>query len=589
MPEIVSYSFNRIGKENLEGDVKGRDWPVVYLIHNDSSIYIGETTSAVNRMDQHLNNLQKKQANLKEIDIIFDDTYNKSVILDFEQKLIKYFSSDKKFKKILNRNAGQSSSHDYFDRKRYYDNFKELWNQLYEKGMTNNPIDKLENLNIFKYSPYNSLTEEQNLVSTKILEDIIQKFFEADGKGISLVNGGAGTGKTVLAISMINSLVNAIHLDESELSSDDLFDRKIQVLKRIKDYVEKNKELKIGFVFPMNGTKGTIKKVFRECGSGLTEDMIISPYELKNKEYDILFIDEAHRLKREKNLSGGGEYSHFTKICNEMKLDPEKSTQLDWVIRKAKYKVLFYDENQTIKPTDVPKNQFIQTLEDSKEKILNISLHTQMRCLGGNDFVNYINKIMTCQPVNFEEIRGYEFRIFDNVKNMIDNIRALDDKIGLCKTVAGFSWKWKTAFQKKESKIRFKDYYKFLVGEDKYDIDISGNKYIWNLDTDGWTTKEDSHYTIGCIHSIQGADLNYVGVIFGREIDYDPVSNQITIDPEKFCDINVKKSCEIEDLKKYIINTYLTMMTRGIKGCYVYAYNDKLREYLKEFIKRGGN
>jgi hypothetical protein len=100
-----------------------------------------------------------------------------------------------------------------------------------------------------------------------------------------------------------------------------------------------------------------------------------------------------------------------------------------------------------------------------------------------------------------------------------------------------------------------------------------------------WILREDSIDEIGCIHTSQGYDLNYVGVIFGYEIDYDKVNNRIVIDSSKFYDMNVKKATDEETVRKYIINAYKVMMTRGIKGCYVYACNPSFNEYLKRFVK----
>lgn len=106
------------------------NWPVVYLIHNEDAIYIGETTSAATRMHQHLKNSEKNS--LEIVEIIFDGEYNKSVVLDYEQKLIKYCSADIRFRKILNKNKGQQAAHDYFNR-RYYRNQSKTCGNSYRK------------------------------------------------------------------------------------------------------------------------------------------------------------------------------------------------------------------------------------------------------------------------------------------------------------------------------------------------------------------------------------------------------------------------------------------------------------------------
>ena len=96
--EVKQYTFNQDGRLNVGQHPKGKNWPVVYLISNDTYLYIGETTSAYNRMDQHLQNPEKQRLKFDTIRIIFDDEYSKSVVLDYEQKLIKCFTTDRKFK-----------------------------------------------------------------------------------------------------------------------------------------------------------------------------------------------------------------------------------------------------------------------------------------------------------------------------------------------------------------------------------------------------------------------------------------------------------------------------------------------------------
>ena len=242
--EIRSFPFNEEGLEQVRETRDGKNWPVVYLIHDDENLYIGETTSVATRMSQHLKNQEKKQ--LEVIEIVFDGKYNKSVVLDYEQRLIKYCSVDIRFKNILNKNKGQQAAHDYFNRKFYRNQFGVLWKQLRDNGLVNHSLDVIENDNIFKFSPYNTLTGEQNAVSIAIINDILDSF-ENGASGVSLVDGCAGTGKTVLAISIINSLINAINIEDdlleaqaSEFDDDIDEDKKIALL-RLKKYIQKER------------------------------------------------------------------------------------------------------------------------------------------------------------------------------------------------------------------------------------------------------------------------------------------------------------------------------------------------------------
>lgn len=577
--EIKSLSFDVNGLNELSSISKGKNWPVIYLIHNENELYIGETTSASTRMKQHLNNPKKQH--LKKINFVFDDTYNKSVILDFEQKLIKCCEADSKFEKILNMNKGQSAAHDYYDRNSYSNVFNSLWSKLIAENLATNSLDIIQNTNIYKYSPYTALTEEQDEISSDIINDIVDKLEECT-KGVSVVDGCAGTGKTILAINIIHAIVNAVNLDESDIAFEKLGSKKIKALSRLKKFIMMNDQLKIGFVFPMQGIRSTIEDVFRSCSDGLTGDMVLRPSQVLDEKFDILFVDESHRLSKRKNIVN---YDSFDKMCAKLNLNKYTSNQLDWVLLSSKYTVLFYDKDQSIKGSDISFDEYNATLNKYVHDINYYRLSTQMRCAGGDTYISYIKSILNCSQSNFKQIMNYDFKIFDDVDKMINKIRKFDEQLSLCKTVAGFSWKWVTK-QKGKIKDDMETFNK-LVSAGLYDITIGEYKYLWNLVDSGWISREDSRYTIGCIHTTQGYDLNYVGVIFGEEIDYNPETNQIEINLDKFYDSNVKKSNTIEVVKNYILNTYATIMSRGIKGCYVYVCNENLREYLKKFIKKG--
>ena len=187
---INSYSFNLDGKVLVSKEKLGKDWPVVYLIHNNDELYVGETQNISGRFDQHLQNSSRQKLNT--INIIFDNEFNKSAILDIEQSLIQLFGADKKFK-LQNLNGGQSEKHNYYQREKYLNKIDKIWNELSRLGMTNNSLQEIKNSDLFKYSPYNTLTSEQNEVCKLIIYDIINKLTN-DIVGTAVIQGGAGTG-----------------------------------------------------------------------------------------------------------------------------------------------------------------------------------------------------------------------------------------------------------------------------------------------------------------------------------------------------------------------------------------------------------
>ena len=124
---INEYSFDDSGKTIVANEKNGKDWPVVYLIHNDKELYIGETQNVYKRFEQHLKNPERK--NLKKISIIFDEEYNKSAVLDIEQSLIQLCGADNKYK-LQNLNGGQSEKHNYYQREKYINKIDQIWKRL---------------------------------------------------------------------------------------------------------------------------------------------------------------------------------------------------------------------------------------------------------------------------------------------------------------------------------------------------------------------------------------------------------------------------------------------------------------------------
>lgn len=566
--KICQYAFNKNGKLNILNEKHGRNWPVVYLIHNKKELYIGETQNAYQRIEQHLKNPNRK--NLKVLNIIFDEEFNKSAILDIEQSLIHLCGADNKYK-LQNIKGGQSEKHNYYQREKYINKLEKIWDELTKLGMTNNSIENIRNLDLFKYSPYNTLTPEQNEVCKEIIYDIISKLVKGQN-GTSIINGGAGTGKTIILINIIYKLINSkrMEIDFSE-DDEDLTDNN-QMIHDLKDFIkEYGRDLKIGYVVPMTSIRKTLKTVFKKTKNGLKANLIIGPFDVFNDEYDVLFVDEAHRLAQYKNIGFRGKYKEKALLLGER---PEEITQLDMIVARSKYRVLVYDKDQTVKGSDITNEQFDNAIKNTE--ISKFFLTTQMRCKGGKLYTDYIGNILNSKQKEYLEMENYEFKFFDDVNDMVQSIKNLDKKYGLCRNAAGYSWEWIS------KKIKG---YENVIKQNKEDIKIGPYKYVWNMTNEEFIISKNSVNEIGCIHTLQGYDLNYVGVIFGEEIDYNPKKNKIEINLDKFYDTYVKQGCTQKEVENYILNSYKVIMSRGIKGCYVYACNKNLRDYLKKFIK----
>ncbi|MEQ9089531.1 MAG: DUF2075 domain-containing protein [Balneola sp.] len=483
--KIKEYDFKSDSIPDLSIDpFVDENWPLVYILSDKDRMlaYIGETANAKNRMITHLKHAKKGK--LKTLQIITSDKFNKSATLDIESNLIKYISGDGKYK-LLNANLGLAN-HTYYQKKDvYWRIFKHVWEQLRKKGITDHSLEQINNSDLFKYSPYKSLENEQIDSIHKICQALLDK-----DKTTILIEGGAGTGKTILAtylFKLLNTELADLDFDEFETEGDEF-------LKTVAELKKRYPKPSMALVVSMTSFRKTMKAVFRNV-KGLSSNMVIGPTQLAKKDFD------------------------------ELK-----------------------DRNTTA----------------------STKLWSQFRVKGGNDYVRFIKNLLNCSLGKQEEFlsEDYEFLLFESVDELISKIKEKEKEQGLSRLVAGFSWEW---ISKKNKSL--------------YDIEIEGVKLRWNTVAKDWINSENSKNEVGCIHTTQGYDLNYIGVIFGHEIAYDPKAEEIFIKRENYYD--KKGLYTIDDpevLKEYIINIYRTIMLRGIKGTFVYACDLELRKYLKHHI-----
>ena len=330
--EIRTFRFDKTGLEEVRLLPNGTDWPVVYLITNSKDVYIGETSSASNRMTQHLDNPERKS--LKEIHILFDNEFNKSAILDIEQSLIQLVSADNKLN-LLNRNGGQSQKHNYFQREKYQAKIGSIWQKLQNMQLASKNYDDILNSDLFKFSPYNSLTEEQSVACYSALDDVIDKL-RAGIKSSFVLHGSAGTGKSVVLVNILNRLINATAVAMDETDDEEELSPYLRIRRKIAAYVNENGPLKVALVMPMASIRKTLKAVFRQTGHGLKANMVIGPSDISNEEFDVLLVDEAHRLPQYKNISWMGSYKQTTEAIYGEGADPNDYTSLDWILNRSK-------------------------------------------------------------------------------------------------------------------------------------------------------------------------------------------------------------------------------------------------------------
>lgn len=275
------------------------------------------------------------------------------------------------------------------------------------------------------------------------------------------------------------------------------------------------------------------------------------------------YINMAER--NYKNISYRGA---FKASCERIGLTTEYD-ELDWILHQCKCPVLFYDEMQVVGPSgiDVKRFRTKMKMEQAKRLMNYYNLLTQMRVKGGNDYIAYVQDILSGEVSRKRNFLNYDLILMKDFVKFNDLMCRKEKEVGLVRMAAGYAWEW---ISKNDKSV--------------YDIEIQGIKKQWNHCTEGWVHSENAINEIGCIHSIQGYDLNYAFIILGNEIGYDPDKKRIIIRAENYYDQNGKKTAGYEELKEYIQHIYYVLMTRGIRGTYLYICDPDLRGYISQYV-----
>ena len=356
--EIQPVAFNKEAISDwARQDHRKSNWPVVYTINNAGEIYVGETTNAELRMRQHLASPAK--ASLTHVNVILDESFNKSVCLDLESHLIKYFHADEKYS-VLNGNGGITDA-DYFDRDRYREAFSGIFQQLVDSGQLTRDIPTLINTDLFKYSPFKALTTEQAIA----VEEVLENLFSGHVSVPIVIQGDPGTGKTIVAVYLMKLLrdIAATSQDES-LEVDSMFADFFQ-----EGYREQVQTMTIGLVIPQISLRETLRKVFKKT-PGLSDEMVLEPFDvgLSGKHYDLLIVDEAHRLQQRNNQPAAERNIRFREINEDLfGTDDLSKTQLDWIFARSTSQIFLLDKAQSVKPADLPSVRIDSLVSTAKD------------------------------------------------------------------------------------------------------------------------------------------------------------------------------------------------------------------------------
>lgn len=537
------------------------EYPVVY-IHNCPNkdyyeVYIGETSDIIKRTRQHFNNscnnekwqkmLLKENA---ELFIIGHEHFNKSLTLDIENRLMFYMLGVEKVRKIHNKRGNKQNK--YYTSDEFYHIFSDVWMELRKKHAGLFPTENnIFESALYKASPFHELSDEQAQAKIKILNKVRKALKRKELGQLIFVSGEAGTGKTVLNSNLFYDLCTC----SEELG-----------LKNIKCKLMVNHEEQL-----------TVYQQIAEklCLNSDDKDIVCNPthFILKYKEddpIDVAFVDEAHLLWTRGKQAYRGK------------------NQLEDIRKRARVVIAVFDQYQILRTDQYWEYNLLNQLEREARRQKNyIELTKQLRIHGSDEVVDWIHQFTKKQKIDrIPNDENYEIAIFDTPGQMHEVIieKAKDEKFRLSRMISTFDWKY---VQKK-----------LPLYASYWEITIGNWKMPWNKQLPGdpkerkmnkklaWAEQSHMINEVGSTFTIQGLDLNYAGVILGPSVKYR--KGKVIFDPSCSANQNVKNARTLSDGSRQkfgeilIRNEVNVLMTRGVDGLYIYAYDEELRNALKK-------
>jgi len=377
---------------------------------------------------------------------------------------------------------------------------------------------------------YFTLIDEQMEIFSKILS-----LEESNDKNTIIVKGNPGTGKSVIAINLLNYFLNKGKLCQ---------------------YVSRNTAPRVIYSFKLKGDmkKSSIDNLFKSSGSYTETDKNV---------FDVLLVDEAHCLTEKSGL-----FNNYGE------------NQIKEIINSSKTSVFFIDEKQKVHFNDIGTIDNIKKFsKDLNSKVHVLNLNSQFRCNNSDDYIKFVDYLLEIDNSYDGGKIDYDLKVMDSPQELVKQIKE-KNKESLSRVVAGYCWNW----NKKE-----------INNPDFHDIIIKDFEMSWNLGQGQTFAIDDSINEAGCIHSVQGLEFDYVGVIIGNDLKYreekvvSDFSNHGSADPsfkgiKKLYKQDYEKADKIAD--SLIKNAYRVLLTRGLKGCYIYCDDEPLKEHLKSEISK---
>lgn len=350
---------------------------------------------------------------------------------------------------------------------------------------------------------------------------------------VVLVKGGPGTGKSVIAINLLATLTKR---------------------GRMAKYVSKNAAPRSVYQAKLTGTfrRGVIANLFGGSGSF---------YDSEPDTFDVLIVDEAHRLNEKSGLYGN-----------------RGTNQIMELMRSAACSIFFVDDHQAVTLSDIGNSSAIRHwAKASGAELTELELASQFRCNGSESYLPWLDDVLGLQSAKSAAFDGrtFDFRVIDTPQELHDLIEARNGE-NRARMVAGYCWDWKS---KRDPRA--------------FDIEIDDYRRRWNLGSDGslWIVAPRSVSEVGCIHTCQGLEVDYVGVIIGPDLQFRSGQLTTSVGNRSSMDRSVRGyrsalrkegAVVTEVVDRLIRNTYRTLMTRGMKGCYIYCVDPATQQYFRQ-------
>jgi DUF2075 family protein len=381
-------------------------------------------------------------------------------------------------------------------------------------------------------TPVFDLLDEQAVCFDMCVRTMLQCLKDQKKRTI-LIQGGPGTGKSVLAVNLL------MHFITCACNA---------------AYVTKNSAPRQAFLSILSGNRAEniadIGQLFR------------SPFGLSQtpaNSYDCLIVDEAHRLV--KKMYGDWTGENQVKEC----------------INASLLTIFMLDEDQAVTTKDIGSikeiTEWCKKLGSAIIMRDETKLVSQFRCNGSDAYIQFIDHLLQRQDetlnVPLTEL-NYDFQVFDDACQMREALRKKNTE-NKARMVAGYCYDWNVKHHRGD-----------------VDIDLPGGfQAKWNLENDKiWAINPKSFEEVGCIHTAQGLEFDYVGVLIGKDLRYE---NGRVITDKNAISKDDKSSgirgASDDEARRLILNTYKTLLTRGQKGCFVYCEDYALREYMKQMIR----